>query len=323
MITLSIIIVLYNEFDKVKQCIASIKKEHILNSELLLVDNSTERGVNKVLQLYSDIKYIKNKTNLGFAKGVNIGFAKARGKYILVLTPDTQVLPETIKNTLAYIKIHEKAGLVGFRIYSYPKVFHPSAFHSFPNLLTHVYEYNIPFYKLYKLFSKNYHPAFYSANDHKKELSPKHIIGAYMLFRKSALDDVGFFDKQFILFREETDLCKRLMNNGWEIRYIPIDGLVHYGGAAWKKTTISQALPNYMQSTYLFFKKHYGAMYMIIAWIIGFMSALISIPFLFITIIFKKLIHKQTQARILLPAWIAIVKWHMTKGIQQIFFNTI
>ena len=111
MITLSIIIVLYNEFDKVKQCIASIKKEHILNSELLLVDNSTERGVDKVLQLYSDIKYIKNKTNLGFAKGVNIGFAKARGKYILVLTPDTQVLPETIKKTLAYIKIHEKAGL--------------------------------------------------------------------------------------------------------------------------------------------------------------------------------------------------------------------
>lgn len=319
---LSVVIVLYNEFELVKKCIRSVYAERVKEMEIILVDNSSKKGTKTVLKQFPKIQYIKNDENIGFGPAVNIGCKRSQGKYILVLTPDTKVLSNTIKKTLAYMQSHSKVALVGCKIYSHPRKFHQSAFHTYPNLLTHLYEYNILFYKIYRYFLSASHPSMYSEIEHIRELKPKHIIGAYMLIRKAALKDINYFDNSFKIFREETDLCKRLIDQKWEIAFIPVDGLVHFGGGSWKKTTISQALPEYMRSTYFFFKKHHGKSYEIAGWIIGTFSSVISIPFLFYVIIYKSLKKSSTQSTQLLPCWKSIFKWHLTSGIKQVFFNT-
>ncbi len=317
---LSVIVVLYNEFEMVKRCIASVYKEKIDNMELILVDNSTDKeGHTYILKLYPNIRYIQNKENVGFGRAVNTGLKAAKSRFALILTPDTKVLPHTIQKTLDYIMKHDKVAMVGCRIYSYPKQFHLSAYHTFPNLLSHVFEYNMVFYKIIHRIAKDYHPLFYTRKDHQQELSPKHIIGGYMLLRIEALKDVGFFDNQFKMYREETDLCMRLYKNNWKIAYLPVGGLIHYGGSAWKKTTISQALPGYMESTYLFFKKYHGRTYTLIAWFLGLGSTIITIPFLGIVKLYKKLLDKQTQSSQLFPLWLDILKWHISKGIVTVF----
>lgn len=312
--TLSVIVVLYNEFDMVKKCLSSIYAQKTINTEVLLVDNSDKPGIESVLNKFKKMQYIKNKTNLGFGKAVNVGLHIAKGEFSLILTPDTKLMPNTINKTSAFIKTNKKVALVGCRIYSYPNHFHASACKNFPNLLSHLFEYNILFYKLCKLINPKYHPLFYSHSQHKKILFPKHIIGAYMLFRMSAIKPLGFFDNNFKMYREETDLCKRLIENNWQIAYVPVGGLVHFGGGEWKKTTISQALPNYMESTYLFFNKYYGKIYTIVAWILGLGSAIISIPYLFIICTSKHVLGKKSQSAQLLPDYVKILTWHIVNS---------
>ncbi|HEX8965059.1 MAG TPA: glycosyltransferase family 2 protein [Patescibacteria group bacterium] len=309
--TISVIVVLYNEFKIVQQCLSSIYRQNISNMEVLLVDNSDKAGVNVVLKKFPHLTYIKNKTNLGFGKAVNVGLLKAKGEFALILTPDTKLLPNTITKTLEFIKTNRRVALVGCKVYSYPNNFHVSACKEFPNLISHLFEYNILFYKICQLINSKYHPLFYSANQHKQILFPKHIIGAYMLLRMSAIEPLKFFDNSFKMYREETDLCKRLIQNNWQIAYLPEGGLIHFGGGEWKKTTISQALPNYMASTYTFFNKHYGKAYTVLAWILGLVSAIISIPYLYIVSTSKTILGKKSQSTQLLPDYIKILTWHI------------
>lgn len=314
MVDLSIIIVLYNEYKELKRCIKSIYNNKIKNFEMIIVHNpSGRKGVEDVLKLFPKIKYIKNNRNIGFGSAANVGIKNARAPFVLVLTPDTQLLPDTISPTLSYIKTNSDVGWVGCRVFSYPKTFSRSCFYDFPNLLTHIYEYNIPFYKFVHLFKKGYVPTMYSDKAHKHQMSVKHMVGAYLLLRKSAVKKIGLFDGRFFLYREETDLSKRLYENGWKIVYLPVGGIVHYGGGS-TRVTIAQSSPHYLRSTYLFFKKHHTQFYTFLAWAIGLTSSIVSIIYLFSVGSFRKLLHQPSQSFYLLRCWIRILIWHIKEG---------
>jgi len=320
MVELSIVIVLYNEFEKVKNCINSVLKEKTTNSEILIIDNNSKKaGFEELKKKYPKIQFTRNSNNLGFARAANIGFKKSKGNFILLLTPDTIVLPGTIRQTLSYIKKNSQVGLVGCRVYSYPRHFHLSAFRKFPNLISHLYEYNVIFYKCCKLVSKEYHPLFYSHEDHQKILHPSNIIGAYLLLRKKAGKQVGFFNSDYYMYREETDLCKRLRKYRWDIVYLPVGGLVHFGGSQWRKSSITQCSPYYMNSTYTFFKKYHSAFYLKITWLVGFVSTLMSVPYLFFVVLVKTVLNKPSQSKDLIPCWISIFHWHINEGRKFIY----
>lgn len=310
-VTLSVIIVLYNEFDMVRKCLKTVYQQKNKFMEVILVDNSDKIGVNLVLKEFPELVYIKNKTNLGFGKAVNVGLTKAKGEFSLILTPDTRLLSNTIEKTITFIQKNPSVALVGCRVYSYPRIFHLSACKQYPNLVSHLFEYNIPLYKLCKLINPTYHPLYYSEKEHEHILYPKHIIGAYMLFRTNVVKEIGFFDTNFRMYREETDLCRRLLQKGWKIVYLPVGGLVHYGGSEWKKTKISQALPSYMESTYTFFSKYHGKSYVIFAWTLGLLSAAMSIPYLFLVSKTKAMLRMTSQSAQLLPDWVFIFHWHL------------
>lgn len=310
MVLLSVLVVVYDEFEAVTKCIDSIYKDVPYHLEIILVHNpSGKKGINDVLLQHPNVKYIENKKNVGFGKGVNIGFKKAKGKYILILTPDTRILKGTILNTLEYIEKHKDVALVGCRVYSHPKKLTRSAFYDYPNIFTHFYEYNMIFYKIVHKFIKDYCPTLYPKIDHRKILTPKHVVGAYLLLRKSAIRKEGIFDERFFLYREETDLCKRLYDNGWKVKYLPIGGVIHYGGGS-SREIISQCSPYYLMSTYIFFRKHYGSIYVIFSWMVGLFSSLMSIPFLFLILFARTAQKKSTQSSLLIRCWFKIVFWH-------------
>jgi GT2 family glycosyltransferase len=316
--TLSIIVILYDEFDLVMTCLESIYKDSVADMEIILVDNSIDKeGYKKVLKKFSKIRYIQNKKNIGFGPAVNVGIKHAKGKYILVLTPDTQVVKGTIKQTLAFIQQYPRVGLVGCRIYTSSNKLDRSATHGYPNLLTQLYYYNMPFYKLLRKINKHYHPLLYSKNDYEHKLIiAKYVMGAYMLINKKALVDIGNFDPRFRVYIEDVDLCRRLNENNWQVVYLPVGGLISGDGGAWKKTTITQAKPEYMQSIYNYFLKHHGRLYTFIAWSIGAISAVMSLPWLFGVSMVKQMLNKPSQSRDLIPLWIIIIQWHFTKGLS-------
>lgn len=320
MTKLSVIIVLYNEYELVKKTIFSIYQNEINNMEVILVDNTPDnKGYKVLLKEFRQIKYFHNSVNSGFAGGVNFGLKKAKGEYILILTPDMYILEQTIKKTIGYIEKNKDIGLVGSRLYSSPEKQERSANYSYPNLFTPLYYYNVPLHKLIHRFSQEYSPNHFPVSDHRKILNTKWINGQYMLARKTALEEIGGFDERFFLYFEDVDLCKRLVEDGWKVVYLPVGGVVQNGLTNWKKTKITQGLSPYMESMYRFLLKHYGRIYVIVSWFVGTISAVISIPYLFIVRITKKILGKQSQSKELLPVWVEIAKWHLTKGMKLVF----
>ncbi|MEK7502616.1 MAG: glycosyltransferase [Patescibacteria group bacterium] len=320
MIKLSVIIVLYNEYELAKKTLDSIYQNEIDGMEVILIDNTPDNKRYEVLtEKFPKIKYFHNKINSGFAGGVNFGLSKANGEYILILTPDMYILPQTIRKTIGYIEKNKDIGMVGSRLYCYPGKQERSANSSYPNLFTLLHYYNMPMYKLIHRFNQEYNSNHFSIKDHEKTLNTKWINGQYMLARRKALDDIGGFDERFFLYFEDVDLCKRLIESGWKVIYLPVGGVVQNGITKWKKTKITQALPPYMESLYNFFLKHYGRSYAIVSWFIGIASVVMSIPYLFIVMITKKILRKQSQSQELLPLWIDIARWHLTRGIKLVF----
>ncbi len=316
----SVIIVLYNEFELVKTCLTSIYGEgHSL--EVILVDNSTDKlGHRTVISKFPKVKLIQNRQDLGFGRGVNVGIKRAKGEFILVLTPDMYLLPGIIKELLLYIQAQTDVGLIGGRVYSSPRVQEPSVLSSYPGFLTQLYYYNMPFYKLARRLKQSFNPMYASMKDHGKIQISKAIIGQSMLIRKKAFEEIGGFDPRFFLYFEDIDLCKRMIEAGWKVVYLPIDGVVQNGLSEWKgKIRITQALPPYMKSLYLYFEKHNGKFYTVLAWVVGASSVLMSIPYLLVVSRTKMFFKKRSQSSSLLPLWIKIVRWHFTDGLKLVF----
>ena len=105
MIELSVIIVLYNEYELVKKTISSIYQNKVDDMEIILIDNSSvTSGYKDLLDKFPKVTYHKSKENLGFAKGVNEGLIIAKGKFIIILTPDMYILKNTIKKVRKLLK---------------------------------------------------------------------------------------------------------------------------------------------------------------------------------------------------------------------------
>jgi GT2 family glycosyltransferase len=316
-VRLSVIVVLYNEFDLIKTCLKSIYENEVKGMETLVIDNSSDKNGHKaILKKFPKVKYFPNKENVGFGRAVNIGVKKSLGKYFLILTPDTYLKPNTIKPTLEYMENSPDAGLVTSRVYVSPSKLEASVGKAYPGIKFILYYYNMPFYRIIRRINPHYHPTTYKIGQLNKTIYAKYVMGAYMLLKKEAINKVGLFDPRFRLYMEDVDLCKRLNEGGWKVVYLPTGGLVNGEGSPWKTTNITQALPVYMNSLYLFIIKHKGMWYGGMSLIVGFLSSLISIPYLFFTAYIKRVFNKRSQSVYLLPLWIGIVKWHLQKGVK-------
>lgn len=313
----SSIVITYNNFDYIERCINSLYKQSGITIEIIVVDNSPDDArLRKILKKHKSIIYIHNSTNVGFGEAANIGLKFAKGNVVIILNSDVEVLPDTIPSCLQYFAENRDLAIVACAIYSKTGVLQQSVYKEFPNLLSHLYEYNYIILKVSRLIFKNYDPTLFSTEEHEKEQSIKHTIGAFFMIRTNALKSVGLFDKKFFLYREETDVCKRLYQAGWKLKYKPSKGGVIHIGAASTKTKFTQSSSDYMESTYMYFWKYHGKLYTIAAWSIGLLSALMSLIYFWLMFFFKK--KSRNRFLELMRAWSQIICWHLSKGLYFI-----
>ncbi len=305
---LSVIIVIYNEVEEFKKCFRSISKNKITSMEIVVVDNGEDKE-KEIKKISKNIKYIRSGGNIGFGNAANVGIKRTNSEYVLILTPDIELFPSTIKQTVQYADKNQKVGFTTCGLYVTPKKISHSIYRKFPNLLSTIFEYNYPFYLFINKLNPDYHPILYSIKDLKIPRSVEHVTGAYILLRRKMLNEIGVFDKQFTFYREETDLCRRIKEKGWEIHFVPFGGVYHSGGGALHQK-LTQSNNYYLSSTYKYFNKYNGKFFMILIWITIFTSSLISIIFLLPIVVVKKSLGKKSKSEFLLIEWIKIVIWH-------------
>lgn len=209
----SIIIVNWNGGEIFRNCLKSLKKLKFNDYELIIVDNGSTDGTEKLAT-------IKNNKNLGFAGGNNQGFEKAHGKYIWLLNNDTLVQPNILNKFVDYMEKNPDVGVIQpkIRIMDRPTLLdNAGSFLTISGFLEH-----------WGYLQKD-GPEF---NRKRDIFSAK---GACLFARQDIIKKVGLFDPDFGSYFEETDFCWRVWLAGYRVQYCPVSEILHKVGFTSKR----------------------------------------------------------------------------------------
>lgn len=273
---LSVVIVSWNVCDKLRSNLKAIyNNTQNINFEVFIIDNnSQDNTVEMVEEEFPQIKLIKNKENLGFAKANNQVLEEIKGKYILFLNPDMKVKKGTLEGIVKWMDKHPKAGIAGCRLVDengaivphvrrFPTVWDQLAIilkipHFLPNILN-------------KYLMKNF--------DYSHSASVDSIRGSFFITRKEIIEKIGCWDERYFIWFEDVDFCKRVKKAGWKIMYTPVVECIDYMGQSFKQVKRGKTQIYFRNSMLKYFKKWHPIwqyFLLFLAWPIGFLMAVVA-----------------------------------------------
>ena len=251
-VDLSIVIVSWNTAKLLARCLRTIYAYPPTGDfEVLVVDNaSNDMSAQMVQKQFPQAKLLENKVNIGFAGANNQAIRQSRGRYVLLLNPDTEVKPHALEQLIHFMDTHPQAGAVGARILNPDGSLQTSSFPA-PTLFRE-------FWRLFHLDVirpyGSYDMADWSLDQPRKVDT---LLGACLLLRRKALDQIGLLDENYFIFSEEVDLCYRLQKANWPLYWLPQAQIVHYGGQSTQQVAAEMFMYLY-KSKVIFIRKHYG-----------------------------------------------------------------
>lgn len=258
---ISIIIINYNLSQEINDCLSSLIKivdiDKDFNYEVIIVDNnSPDKKLQETEKKFDrdNIKFYYLDENVGFGKGCNYGFSKASGEYICFLNPDTIIKENIFVPILNVFKNDKSIGIVG------PKQQVRSPFFDFsagfyPNILFELFNLFVV-----GVFFEGFIVFILTKINKNKILKVDWILGASIFVKSEMFAAVDGFDKDYFMFYEEVDLCKRVSDKGFKIVYYPQYSIHHIGSVSGKKDYTLYTIRTY-SSKYLYISKHYKSFY--------------------------------------------------------------
>lgn len=316
-VDVSIAIVNWNASHFLSPCLRSIynngaSEDHL---EVLIVDNASADGSAELIEAeFPQARVLRNDSNLGFAKATNQAIRLSHGRYVLLLNPDTVLFPSAISAMVSFLDKHPKVAAVG------PRTLNSNgqtveSYAPFPGL-----EMALRGLRLVATAS-------YECLLEPPSLEPKPVdwvCGACMMVRREALDQVGLLDEGFFMYWEETDLCWRLWQHGWEVYYLPEACITHHmagsSAQADDKVYLNGLLLNeWVNSAHRFLRKHYPLW----AWA-GF--ALVAGLYIALTLVLSPIVilvvpSRRQQARSILTTYLRALVKHTRSGVRGLFWR--
>lgn len=215
----SIIIVNWNAIKYLESCITSLEGQNYKNFEIIMVDNDSSDGsVEYVEKNFSKVRIIKNKLNVGFAEGNNIGIKNSTGDIIALFNPDAKAERNWLSTMVSLLQSSEKIAAVSGKMYYMGDQYGKDAvFCTWPKI------------DQYSAIAYNFH-------DHEPTSKVDYLTGGAMVVKKSVIDRIGLLDGDYFMYFEETDWCARMIRAGYDLIYTP-DAIVWHHVSA----TISES----------------------------------------------------------------------------------
>ena len=242
----SAVIVTYNALPWLERCLESVR-----GVETVVVDNgSTDGTVALARERFPEARVVEQE-NRGLAAGWNAGLERTSGGYVLFLNSDAWLADGTLQRLVEFADTHPEAAVVGPRL-RYPDGRLQRSVRGFPTLWRLATEY----FFLRKLAPRSRAlNSFYGGRfDHDEVREVDFLLGACLLVRRAAVDDVGAADDSFFLFSEEVDWCYRFRRAGWKVLFFPGAEAFHVGGASHGGRMYTEQLRGHLR----FFAKHRG-----------------------------------------------------------------
>ncbi len=259
----SILIVHYNTPGLLRQTLKGIRRSAPrIGYEVIVVDNNPNLRIEEmVAKEFPETIIITSPENLGYGKGMNLAIKKASGRYIFVGNPDICLFPGVFEELVAFMDEHADVGMVGPQLlnpdgsiqYSCYRFMHPSVI---------LYR-RVPLLGKMKKAKQTVDKYLMKDFDHQETRDVDYLLGAAILVRRKALDEVGLFDPRYFMYFEDQDLCRRFWKAGWRVVYHPKVKLVHYHRRETAEGGFLAQLRNpltriQMRSAWYYFKKFRG-----------------------------------------------------------------
>jgi GT2 family glycosyltransferase len=253
---LSVVIVNYNVRYFLEQCLHAVQQamEGIPGEVIVVDNNSVDGSVGEIRSKFPWVNLIENRDNVGFSRANNQAIRISKGRYVLLLNPDTVVVEDTFKKCIAFMDAHPDAGAVGVKMINGKGVFLPESKRSLPTPM-------VSFYKMFGLSSLfprsrrfgKYHLGYLNPDEtHRVDV----LAGAFMFLRRETLDKTGLLDEDFFMYGEDIDLSYRISQAGYNNYYYPGTTIIHYKGESTKKGSLNYVKMFY-QAMIIFSGKHF------------------------------------------------------------------
>jgi N-acetylglucosaminyl-diphospho-decaprenol L-rhamnosyltransferase len=248
---LSVIIVSANSAGWLRPCLTTLyERAGDVDLDVVVVAaGCTDETVPLVEQEFPQARTISCE-NRGFAYANNCALRTVDTDWILLLNPDTEILDGSFADLIDRLSSRPAVGLVGVRqVTADGELF--LTIRRFPNAIRSLFEAlgseRFPFRASW-LGERELDPRVYES-----DVACDWTSGSFMLLRREALQSAGLMDERFFLYCEETDLCLRVKQAGWEIRHLPYLTILHHANkAGWNPRLDAQAA--YAKRQY--FEKH-------------------------------------------------------------------
>lgn len=270
LVDLSVIIVSWNVRDLLDKCLESLRQtqrwnaqpgQNKFNVEIIVVDSGSADGSVELLrEKHPDVTLLAQCQNVGFTRGNNIGLKRARGAFLLLLNPDTEVRPDALGQIIDFMSGHPRVGIVGPHTLNSDGS-HQSTRRRFPTLLTGIFESTwlsawapAAVERRYRMLDAN--------ND--DILEADWVQGSALMLRRELFDAIGGLDEGFTMYSEELDYCRRAKTAGWQVFYHGGAQVTHHGGKSSEQAAAFKQI-HFQTSKLRYFRKHHGrAQYLIL-----------------------------------------------------------
>lgn len=254
MTDLSIIIVSWNVADLLAACLDSILAGDTTGVEIIVVDSaSADHTVTVIQQRYPQVRLIAQSENLGFVRCNNIGLREARGRYMLLLNPDTEIIDSALAQMVQYMDAHPEIGIIGPQTLNTDGTTQ-STRRRFPTLALAFFESTW----LQPYAPKHMLDRYYvtdQPNDGVFEVD--WVQGSALMARREVYEQIGGLDEGYIMFSEELDWCRRAKDAGWRAAYLGTAKIIHHGGKSTDQVVARRHI-HFQESKLRYFRKFHG-----------------------------------------------------------------
>ena len=264
---ITLVIVSYDSYKLIKKNLKQIQK-----FKTIIIENSNSNKIEPIVKDFNNIKYIKTDKNLGYGLGNNLGVKESKTPFVLILSPDIMVDPNSIQILYNKFLSYKNIGIAA-----------PSLFDENGNRRSNG---NISHIKRNKIFNKNL------LNDEKAkgDTCYEFIVGCSFLIKKDFFEKIGGFDKDFFIYFEDNDLCDKVILNNKSIIEIPDSKMVHLQGLSSELTFFLKCKLSVIHkiSEYIYYRKKTNILYLYKKIIINFFDYLQRFLINFIKLKFNK-----------------------------------
>ena len=251
----SIIIVSWNVCELLRTCLQAIAHgRRTLDAETIVVDSgSTDGSAMMVQQEFPWVQLVTCNENVGFPMGNNLGIARASGRHIVLLNPDTEVQAGALSTMVDYLERHADVGVVGPQLLNLDGSVQSSR-RRFPTLATAFFE---------STWLQGIAPAavlrrYYTLDLPDEEAADVDwLMGACLMVRRQVIDQVGGLDEAYFMYSEELDWCRRIKTAGWRVVYLPAAKVLHHVGKSSEQAVTARHV-NFQRAKLRYFRKYHG-----------------------------------------------------------------